>query len=154
MAKERSHKATKVLERLEQKVNRQIATSLAACVHCGNCSDSCHYVLANPDDPTYQPSYKADKLRKLFKSTAYWNPKVSVGATGKAQVKVTLPDNLTTYRIMAVAADLRGRVGASDSIMWKPCYIWVYCIIIICGIITTRKDIMPWQRQKGIQMPC
>ncbi len=76
MAKERSHKATKVLERLEQKVNRQIATSLAACVHCGNCSDSCHYVLANPDDPTYQPSYKADKLRKLFKRHIDWTGRV------------------------------------------------------------------------------
>jgi Fe-S oxidoreductase/CheY-like chemotaxis protein len=76
MAKERSHKATKVLERLEQKVNRQIAMSLAACVHCGNCSDSCHYVLANPDDPTYQPSYKADKLRKLFKRHIDWTGRV------------------------------------------------------------------------------
>lgn len=76
MAKERSHKATKVLERLDQKVNRQIALSLAACVHCGNCSDSCHYVLANPDDPTYQPSYKADKLRKLFKRHIDWTGRV------------------------------------------------------------------------------
>ena len=76
MAKERSYKATKVLERLEQKVNRQIATSLLACVHCGNCSDSCHYVLANPDDPTYQPSYKADQLRKLFKRHIDWTGRV------------------------------------------------------------------------------
>jgi len=76
MAKERSHRATKVLERLEQKVNRQIATSLMACVHCGNCSESCHYVLANPDDPTYQPSYKADQLRKLFKRHIDWTGRV------------------------------------------------------------------------------
>jgi Fe-S oxidoreductase/CheY-like chemotaxis protein len=76
MAKERSHRATKVLERLDQKVNRQIATSLMACVHCGNCSDSCHYVLANPDDPTYQPSYKADQLRKLFKRHIDWTGRV------------------------------------------------------------------------------
>jgi Fe-S oxidoreductase len=63
----RSHKARKVLERLGKKLNRQIAGSLLACVHCGMCTDSCHYVLANPGDPTYAPAYKADKIRKLFK---------------------------------------------------------------------------------------
>ncbi|TKJ37281.1 hypothetical protein CEE37_14330 [candidate division LCP-89 bacterium B3_LCP] len=76
MGRVRSHNAEKVLERLEKKINRQIATSLAACVHCGNCSSCCHYVLANPDDPTYQPSYKADQLRKLFKRHVDWTGRV------------------------------------------------------------------------------
>ena len=62
----RSHKAEKVLERLGQKLNRQIAGSMLACVHCGMCTDSCHYVLANPDDPTFAPAWKADRIRKLF----------------------------------------------------------------------------------------
>lgn len=48
---ERSHKAQKVLERMGKKLNRQMAGSLAACVHCGNCTEACHYVLANPGDP-------------------------------------------------------------------------------------------------------
>ena len=65
--KVRSHKAEKVLERLSKKLNRQIVGSLVACVHCGNCTESCHYVLANPGDPTYAPAYKADRLRKIFK---------------------------------------------------------------------------------------
>ncbi len=52
-------------------------------------------------------------LRKLFKTTAYWNPSLAVDASGKARVTLTLPDNLTTYRIMAVVADARGRVGSA-----------------------------------------
>jgi hypothetical protein len=36
----RSHKAQKVLERFEKKLNRQIVGSLVACVHCGNCTDA------------------------------------------------------------------------------------------------------------------
>lgn len=70
--KERSHKAEKVLERLGKKLNRQIAGSMVACVHCGMCTDSCHYVLANPGDPTYAPAYKGDKIRKLFKRHHDW----------------------------------------------------------------------------------
>jgi len=72
MNHERSYKAQKVIERLHKKVNRQILISLEACVHCGMCTDQCHYVLANPGDVTYQPSYKADKLRKFFKAHIDW----------------------------------------------------------------------------------
>jgi len=70
MSVARSYKAQQVIDRLQVKVNRQIMLSLAACVHCGMCTDQCHYVLANPGDPTYAPAYKADRIRKLFKATS------------------------------------------------------------------------------------
>ena len=72
----RSPKAVKVLERMGQKLNRQFAGSLLACVHCGLCTDSCHYVLANPGDPTYAPAYKGDQIRKLFKRHFDWTGRV------------------------------------------------------------------------------
>ncbi len=75
MAK-RSHKAQIVLDRLGKKLNRQIVGSLVACVHCGNCTDSCHYVLANPDDPTFAPAWKADKIRSIFKRHYDWTGQV------------------------------------------------------------------------------
>ena len=59
-----------------EKLNRQIAGSLVACVHCGMCTESCHYVLANPGDPTYAPAYKADRIRKLFKRHFDWTGRV------------------------------------------------------------------------------
>ena len=72
----RSEKAARVLERLSAKLSRQIAGSLAACVHCGACTDSCHYVLTNPDDPTYAPAYKADLIRSVFKRHFDWTGRV------------------------------------------------------------------------------
>jgi len=74
--KPRSQKAQKVLERLGKKLNRQIAGSMVACVHCGTCTESCHYVLANPGDPTFAPAYKGDKIRKLFKRHHDWTGRV------------------------------------------------------------------------------
>jgi uncharacterized protein YfaS (alpha-2-macroglobulin family) len=61
-------------------------------------------------------------LRHLFESTAYWNPNVVVGADGLARVNVTLPDNLTTFRVMAVAWDGAGRAGSGEQklIVRKP----------------------------------
>ena len=29
-------------------------------------------MLANPDDPSYAPAFKADKIRKLFKAHIDW----------------------------------------------------------------------------------
>jgi Fe-S oxidoreductase len=72
----RSHKAQKVLERFEKKLNRQIVGSLVACVHCGNCTEACHYVLSNPGDPTYAPAYKADRIRRIFKRHFDWTGRV------------------------------------------------------------------------------
>jgi Fe-S oxidoreductase/CheY-like chemotaxis protein len=72
----RSHKADKVVERMAKKLNRQMVGSLAGCVHCGMCTDSCHYVLANPDDPTYAPAHKADQIRKIFKRNFDWTGRV------------------------------------------------------------------------------
>jgi Fe-S oxidoreductase len=65
-----------VLERMDQKLNRQMVGSLLACVHCGMCTQSCHYVLANPGDPTYAPAYKGDLIRKLFKRHFDWTGRV------------------------------------------------------------------------------
>jgi Fe-S oxidoreductase/CheY-like chemotaxis protein len=72
----RSQKAEKFIERMGQKLNRQMVGSLLACVHCGMCVDSCHYVQANPDDPTYAPPYKADQIRKIFKRHYDWTGRV------------------------------------------------------------------------------
>lgn len=72
----RSDKAQKVIERMGKKLNRQMVTSLAGCVHCGMCIETCHYVLANPGDPTYAPVYKADQIRKIFKRHYDWTGRV------------------------------------------------------------------------------
>ncbi|MBI5966645.1 MAG: response regulator [Deltaproteobacteria bacterium] len=72
----RSHKASKVIERMGQKLNRQMVGSLVACVHCGMCTESCHYVLSNPDDPTFAPAFKADQIRRIFKRHFDWTGRV------------------------------------------------------------------------------
>ncbi|MEN6549534.1 MAG: alpha-2-macroglobulin family protein [Armatimonadia bacterium] len=43
----------------------------------------------------------APRVRRLFTDTAYWGPSVVTGADGNAEVKFTVPDNLTTWRATA-----------------------------------------------------
>ena len=73
---EKSLKAQQVIDLLGEKLNRQIVGSLVGCVHCGMCTEACHYVLANPGDVTYAPAYKADRIRKIFKRHYDWTGRV------------------------------------------------------------------------------
>jgi uncharacterized protein YfaS (alpha-2-macroglobulin family) len=52
-------------------------------------------------------------VRREFKDTAFWQPDVITGGDGKATVKFTLPDNLTTWRATARAVTADTRVGAA-----------------------------------------
>ncbi len=53
--------------------------------------------------------------RKDFRQSAYFNPAVHTDAAGRAKVSFKLPDSLTTYRLMAVAATLDDRYGFGES---------------------------------------
>jgi hypothetical protein len=53
--------------------------------------------------------------REDFRSTAAFIPSVRTGTDGKAHVSFKLPDSLTTYRLMAVAAAEDDRFGFGDT---------------------------------------
>lgn len=63
-----------------------------------------------------------DDLRRLFKSTAFFDPAVLLDAEGHARVKLTLPDNLTTYRVMVITVDEEVRAGSAEAkvVVRKP----------------------------------
>ena len=50
-------------------------------------------------------------IRKDFRVLAFWLGSITTDAKGRAHTEVTLPESLTTYRIMAVAADKASRFG-------------------------------------------
>jgi alpha-2-macroglobulin len=54
-------------------------------------------------------------VRQNFKDTAFWQAQVLTDENGTAQVKVTLPDNLTTWQMAARAITDDTRVGEATS---------------------------------------
>ena len=54
-------------------------------------------------------------MRRDFRPLAFWLGSVETDATGRATRDVTLPESLTTYRIMAVAATRRRASDAADA---------------------------------------
>ncbi|MBD3851902.1 MAG: response regulator [Acidobacteria bacterium] len=100
MAKEKTHKIKMMEEQLAKKLNRQVVGSLVGCVHCGMCDESCHYVLAFPDDHKMTPSYKADQVRKLFKANHDWTGSVFPWWVGADKVPLS-DDDLETLKDIA-----------------------------------------------------
>ena len=100
MARQKTHKIKMMEEQLAKKLNRQVVGSLVGCVHCGMCDESCHYVLAFPDDHKMTPSYKADQVRKLFKANHDWTGSVFPWWVGADKVPLT-DDDLETLKDIA-----------------------------------------------------
>lgn len=63
-----------------------------------------------------------DRARKNFVETALWRPDLRTDAAGRATAKLKLPDNLTQFRVMAVALDKggKGAVAEEDFTVRKP----------------------------------
>ena len=55
------------------------------------------------------------RIRKAFKPLAYYQGSVLTDANGKASVNFKLPDDLTTWRVMAVATDGQLRFGKGEA---------------------------------------
>ncbi|MCA9714833.1 MAG: hypothetical protein KC468_09120, partial [Myxococcales bacterium] len=55
-----------------------------------------------------------ESARKKFVKTALWRPDIRTDKNGKARVQFTLPDNLTRFRVMAVALDREGKGASSE----------------------------------------
>jgi uncharacterized protein YfaS (alpha-2-macroglobulin family) len=53
-------------------------------------------------------------VRRDFRQTAYFNPRIITDARGEAKVTFKLPESLTTYRLMAVAVARDDRYGFSQ----------------------------------------
>jgi len=74
-------KAQAVVQAFKNKINRQALVSLATCVHCGMCTESCHYYVAT-GDPKMTPAYKVGRMRKLFKYHVDWLGRLAPGWVG------------------------------------------------------------------------
>jgi Fe-S oxidoreductase/ActR/RegA family two-component response regulator len=111
VAKQKTHKIKMMEEQLAKKLNRQVVGSLVGCVHCGMCDESCHYVLAFPDDHKMTPSYKADQLRKLFKANHDWTGSVFPWWVGADKVPLSCPMGVDTATLNRVMRGLLSHVG-------------------------------------------
>ena len=56
-----------------------------------------------------------DGLRKNFLACAFWSPGLRTGADGRLHAKLTAPDSLTRYRVVAVAQTKQSQFGGVES---------------------------------------
>ncbi len=54
-------------------------------------------------------------MRSVFKFVSYWNPSLNIQKNGKSNVSFKLPDNLTGWRVLAVAVNKSDRMGLAQA---------------------------------------
>lgn len=59
--------------------------------------------------------FEGHNPRQDFRYTAYWNPSLTTSPEGKAQARFKLPDNLTTFKLMAVAQTQQSKFGSAEA---------------------------------------
>lgn len=73
-------------EQLREKFTRRLAIFFNSCVHCGLCTDSCHYYLAEKKS-RFIPAFRTDKLSSLFRRYYTWLGKFLPFWTGARKVE-------------------------------------------------------------------
>ncbi|MBL7958915.1 hypothetical protein JNL27_01625, partial [bacterium] len=58
--------------------------------------------------------FAAVNVRKNFKACVYWDPSIMTDAYGKAKIRFQLPDNVTGFKIIAVAHSADSKFGSAD----------------------------------------
>ncbi|MBI3653390.1 MAG: carboxypeptidase regulatory-like domain-containing protein [Acidobacteria bacterium] len=54
------------------------------------------------------------RLRDYFPETLLWQPEIITDAQGQAQLKFKLADNITTWKVAAIASTLDGRIAVAE----------------------------------------
>ena len=81
----------------------------------GRAVDSLSEMPPPPPKPAPGPGGEQIRLREDFNALAVFAPSVRTDANGRAQVQVKLPDNLTRYRVMAVAVAGGKQFGSGEA---------------------------------------
>ncbi|HBG20605.1 MAG TPA: large extracellular alpha-helical protein, partial [Desulfobulbaceae bacterium] len=55
-------------------------------------------------------------MRSLFKFVSYWNPSLIADAEGKATIEFAVPDNLTGWKVLAMAVSPEDRMGLGEAV--------------------------------------
>lgn len=55
------------------------------------------------------------RLREYFPETLVWNPELVTGKNGRAELKFKTADNITTWKMYAIASDASGKIGVADA---------------------------------------
>jgi len=97
---------------------REMLASMSETVNVIAASRVADFAMLPPPKPTPVPDGRQPaqiRLRENFNALAVFTPSVRTDARGRAQVQVKLPDNLTRYRVMAVAVAGGKQFGAGES---------------------------------------
>src|SRR5690606_32512047 len=69
----------------------------------------------SPGATAAQGPNSTPRLREYFPETLFWQPELITGEDGRGRATFRMADNITTWKMAAVASDRSGRLGIAES---------------------------------------
>jgi hypothetical protein len=111
----RSSNVTHLDARLNVGAVNQTVTVTEAAVQLQTENGSVAYVTkSGTSSIALPPQVSTPRLREYFPETLLWRPEVVTDDRGHAQLKFPLADNITTWKLSAVASTVDGEMGATE----------------------------------------
>jgi hypothetical protein len=63
---------------------------------------------------TAPPLISTPRLRQYFPETLFWQPEIITDAAGRAHLSIPLADNITTWKLSAVASTEKGEIASAE----------------------------------------
>ncbi len=79
----------------------------------------------HPSKPQSSTGAAPVRVRQYFPETLYVNPLVLTGDDGRAELKLTMADSITSWRMSVTASDAQGRLGSgrSDVVVFQDFFV-------------------------------
>lgn len=103
-----------ILEKMYKKLPFQIQTQITALAMMKNYYFSRPGIVGWSGHGSFKGWDSAISSRTIFKNTAYYNPSIITNDEGIAKVEFELPDNLTTFRVIAVSNSKNNTFGYQE----------------------------------------
>ena len=103
-----------ILEKMYKKLPFQIQTQITALAMMKNYYFSRPGIVGWSGHGSFKGWDSAISSRTIFKNTAYYNPSIITNDEGMAKVEFELPDNLTTFRVIAVSNSKNNTFGYQE----------------------------------------
>jgi hypothetical protein len=95
-------------------VNQTVEVSAAPVLLQTSLATLANVTKAGMSSLALPPQLSTPRLREYFPETLLWQPELVTDDKGHAQLKFTLADNITTWKLSAVASTLNGEMGTAE----------------------------------------
>jgi len=144
---------------LKGETGARLKAYVETCIHCGLCSEACHYYLSHDNDPHYSPVGKVKQtMWEMIRKKGRVSPEFIKQAAVIAQTECNLckrcaqycPFGIDIAYIISVVRRILHRLGATREVRNRESLVARMCP---CGTYPSMPPRSIWRRHRTVPSP-